>query len=128
MSEDKPRTGPEDSGFVTVVSGDGSTPQTAVDIPDLALFRVESIRIQYASTATVNAEVAIHDDADGTTAANLGSAETRVLDIAAGDTVELDGSLGAFEEGVLVATQGNQDADLDVTVKGTRLTDLRDMT
>lgn len=130
MSDDyTPRVGPNDSGSVTVVAGDGNTPQTVYSIDSDVLYRVERIEWSYSSSSAVATEFAIHDDADGTSNANVSDERHRVLDVASGGdsgTVDFSGSR-PFEEDVLVVTDGNQDADLEVTVFGEKLTDLRDM-
>lgn len=123
-----PRTGPEDSDIVTVESGDGNTPQTAYTIPADALYSVGRIEFQY-TTGGADTEFAIHDDADGTSNANVSDERHRVIDVAGGDsgTIDFDGAR-AFEEDVLIVTDGNQNEDLEVTVFGKKLVDLRDVT
>lgn len=128
MSDTDPRTGPEDSGSVQIVSADGNTPQTVYTVPSTALFRVEEVKIEYDDSATVDAALEIHDNADGTAAADLDDRRDRWVNInSAGDRIETDGSYRVFENAVLAATDGNQDGPLEVTVKGTLLTDLADV-
>lgn len=125
--EHDPRTGSEDSDNVVVVAGDNDVPQTVLSIPATALFKPTSVRIEYDDGASVNARVGLYDDDDGTTNANLSEQRDEWLNIAPGDRVETEATYRAFENDVLVATDGNQDGELSVTVNGVTLTDLKDI-
>lgn len=125
--EHDPRTGTEDSGHVTIEAGDGNTPQTAYDVPDDALFKPTEIKIEYNDAATVQAELEMHDNADGTANGDLDDLRDKWENVDdAGDRIETDGNYRPFENGVLFATAGNQDSNLEITVHGVLLTDLKD--
>lgn len=126
-----PRGGPTESGFITISDADGNTPQTAVDIPADALYRLTAIKVEYDPSGTgENVEIGIFDDADGTSAGNVSDQRDSINNIDPGEEVMLDGlSMRDFEEDVLVQSIGdNHDADLDVTVYGQLLTVLEDVT
>lgn len=126
-----PRTGPSESGFVTITDGDGNAPQTAVNIPADALFKVEAIKIEYDPSGTGDdVEIGVFDDADGTGAGAVGDQRDSFKNIDPGEEVMADNlSMRDFEEDVLVQSIGdNHDADVDVTVYGTILIALADET
>jgi len=128
MSDYEPRVGPSESGYVEVTSGDGTTPQTAVDVPAEALMRVDRIEWQYDAGAAVATEFTIYDEPDGTTSGGVSDDRATVIDVSSGgDSGTLEGSFRAFEEGVLFQADGNQDASLHFRVYGEKLTDLADM-
>lgn len=128
MNANDPRTGYPESDIVTVTSGDGNTPQTAVDIPDLGLFRPTQVKIEYDENATVSATVSLFDDADGTSAGNVSDLRDRHRNIQPGETRTVDDlDMREFEEDVLVQTEGNQDDEVDVTVYGELITGLSDV-
>lgn len=124
-----PRTGPGASGKVTVANGDGNTPQTALNNRDDALFRLEAVSVGYDDGATTTIDIAIFDDADGTAAGNVGDERHQIKNIDPGEEVVVDfDGMRDFEEDVLVQEpNGNQDADIEVTVQGTRLVALDDV-
>lgn len=123
-----PRTGPAESGQVQIASGDGNTPQTALDIPSLALYRLEGIKIGYDESATATIDVTVFDDADGTTSGNVSDSRDTIKNLDPGEEVVIDyDGMRDFEEGVLVQEpNGNQDGDVEVLVMGTLLTALKD--
>lgn len=128
--ENDPRTGHSESGFATITDSDGNTPQTAVSIPSDALFKVTGYTVQYDDSGTnTDVEVGIFDDADGTSSGNVSDQRDTVRSIAGGDRVDRnDLEMREFEEDVLVQSIGDQhDQDIDVTVRGVLLTDLKDM-
>lgn len=125
--EHDPRTGTEESGTVTIASGDGSTPATALNIPSDALFKPTRVKIEYEGTA--DAEVEFYDEADGTSSGNVSDRRDTFTDIENNAVQEFEGPWRDFEEDVLFATEGgNQDGDVIVTVYGVVLTDLVDQT
>jgi len=126
-----PRTGPHESGFVTITNVNGNAPQTALDIPSTVLFSLESLKIEYDPTATgTNVEIGVFDDADGTIAGNVSDQRESFKNIDPGEEVLFDtGGMRDFEEDVLVQSiGGNHDGDVDVTVTGTLLVVLSDVT
>lgn len=126
--EHDPRTGTEDSGHVTIETGDGNSPQAAYDVPEDALFKPTEVKIEYNDDATVQAEVAMHDDAAGTANADLEDLRDKWENVSeTGDRITTEGNYRPFEEAVLFATDGNQDSNLEITVHGVLLTDLKDM-
>lgn len=129
MTGQDPRTGPADSGTVRMVDADDDTPQTALDIPSDALFRLDGLTIDYDRGATATIDLAIFDDGSGTTAGNVSDRRDTIRNIDPGESVALDyDGMRDFENDVLVqAINGNQDGDVDVTVEGTRLTVLADV-
>lgn len=123
-----PRVGTEDSGLVTIASGDGTTPQKAYGIESSALFRVTAIKIEYKDDATATIDVELYDEADGTAAGSVSDQRDSFQNIDPDMKVEVERTYRVFEEDVLVKTAGgNQDDDVDVTVYGELLTDLEDM-
>lgn len=125
-----PRTGPDESGFVTITDGDGDTPQTAVSIPTDALFSLEAIKVEYDPAGTTgDVEIGIFDDEDGTSSGNVADQRDSIKNIDPGEEVMVDGlQMRDFEEDVLVQSIGdNHDDDVDVTVYGTLLTTLSDV-
>lgn len=123
-----PRTGHEDSGTVTIAAGDGSTPQTAVDVPDDALFKPTGIKVEYDSAGTTDCDLEVYDEPDGTSDANVSRLREEVRNLSAGNRVEVDNTLREFDNDVLVeAPGGNNDDDVVVTVYGVVLTDLEDV-
>lgn len=130
MPHGDPRVGTDDSGHVTIASGDGNTPQTAYDIPADALFRVDRVKIEYDDGGTVDGvDVQLWDDADGTAAGAVSDQRDEFPNLDSDMKLEAEGPWRVFEEDVLVSTaNGSQDADVDVTVYGELLTDLADMT
>lgn len=128
--EHDPRTGPEDSGTVTIASGDNDAPQTAYSIRSDALFKVTHVKVEYDDDGTNSGvDVELYDDADGTSAGNVSDQRDSFLNLDPDSVVTVDGNYRDFEEDVLVKTaNGNQDGDVNVTVKGVLMTDLEDMT
>lgn len=126
--EHDPRTGQEDSAHVSIASGDGNTPQTAYDVPDDALFKVTDVKIEYNDSASAQAELEMHDNADGTSNANLDDQRDKWENLdSSGVRVETSGNYRPFENAVLFATAGNQDSNIEVTVHGVLLTDIADV-
>lgn len=125
--EHDPRTGREESGSVTIASGDGSTPQTVLDVPSGALFRPTGFKVEYAEAGTTDDDVEIYDDADQTTAANVSDQRETFRDLGPDTRREVDGTWREFENDVLAKTAGNHDGDITVTVYGIVLTDLKDI-
>lgn len=124
-----PRGGPDESGTVRIALGDGSTPQTALDIPSTALYRLKAIKLEYDASATATIDIEVFDDADGTTAGNVSDRRDTIRNIDPGESVVIDyDGMREFEEDVLVQEpNGNQDANVDVTVEGELLTYLKDL-
>lgn len=128
MSGD-PRIGSDESGYVEIEAADGSTPQTAVEIPATALFRVDQIKIEYDDGASATADLEVYDDPDGTAAGDLTDQRDAFLNIDSDTRIAHVAEYRVFENDVLVATAGgNQDGVLGVTVYGEVLTDLEDIT
>lgn len=128
MNENDPRTGYPESDTVEIATGDGNTPQTALEIPDDALFVPTQVKISYDNTGTADATVSLYDEADGTAAADASDRRDRYRTVAPGEVRSVDSlDMRDFEEGVLVAADGNQDASVDVTVYGRVLTGLADV-
>lgn len=128
MNSNDPRTGYPESDTVTIVSGDGNTPQTVVDIPADGLFRPTQVKIEYDTSATAVAEVSLYDDSDGTSAANVSDRRDRHLNIQPGETRTVDDlDMREFELDVLAQTAGSQDGPLVVTVYGEHITGLSDV-
>lgn len=129
MSGDDLRTGPDDNGKVTIAAGDGNTPQTALNNRDDALYSLEAIKIEYDEAATATIDIAVFDDADGTSSGNVSDERDRIMNIDPGESVTIDyDGMRDIEEDVLVQEPGgNQDADVHVTVMGTRLVALKDV-
>ncbi len=123
-----PRTGPAESGQAQITAANGTTPQTAVDIDDVALYRVETVTIAYDDGATATVDVTMYDDAAGTSAGNVGDTRHVFKNLAPGEVRSVDfGGLRDFEEDVLVQGDGNQDGNIEVTVSGTALVALKDV-
>lgn len=121
-------SGPAESGSVTVVTGDNDAPQTVVEIPDGALYRVERILIEYSQDGTADFDLTVYDDADGTAAGSVSDARHTFLDIAPDEAIDQEfAGMRAFEEDLLVQSDGNHDGDITVTVQGTLLTTLTDV-
>lgn len=128
MTDDDPRTGPDESGTVTITQADGNAPQTALSIPADALFSPSAIKFEYDDGATAATTITLFDDADATGAGNVAD-QRDVFKLQAGESRLVDGlPYRDFEEDVLVQGDNNQDADVDVTVYGTMLIALADVT
>lgn len=128
MTEHNLRVGPDESGHVEVTSGDGTTPQTAVNIPAEALMRVDRIEWEYDSSATAASQFTVYDEPDGTSSGDTSDDRARAVNLSSGgDSGTIEGSGRDFEQGVLIEADGNQDASIYVTVYGEKLTDLADM-
>lgn len=127
MTDADPRTGPDESGTVTITQGDGNAPQTALTIPGDALFSLSGIKFEYDDGATAATTITLFDDADGTGAGNVAD-QRDVFKLQAGESRLIDGlEMRDFEEDVLVQGDNNQDGDVDVTVYGTMLIALADV-
>lgn len=127
--EDDPRTGIADSGTVTITDADDGSPQTALQIRSDGLFKPTRIKIEYATGATNEPiDIEIHDNADGTAAADLDDLRESIPNVDSDDQIVVEGPYREFENDVLVRTEnGNQDGDIDVSVYGYHLTSLSDM-
>lgn len=123
-----PRTGPTESGTVTIASGDGNTPQTVLDVPSDALFRVERVTVEYAEAATAADTVVLADNADGTANGDIDDQRDRFeLSSSGGDSIDRENrAMRDFENDVLAHTSGSHDADVHVTVEGTLIRYLED--
>lgn len=127
MRANDPRSGYPESDIVTVTSGDGNTPQTAIDIPSDALYRPTAVKIEYDSAATTAVDVSLFDEPDGTTAGNVSDRRDRHRNIQPGESRMVDElDMRDVEQDVLVQTDGNQDDELDVTVYGELIVALTD--
>lgn len=125
--EHDPRTGSEDSGYVTVASGDGDTPATAYTVPSDALFRPTRVKIEYPSSGATTA-VNLWDEDDGTGAGALADQRDAFTNLSSSDEADVfEGPWRVFDNDVVVNTDSSQDADVEVTVYGVLLTDLKDM-
>lgn len=112
-----------DSGEATVTAANGNTPQTAFDARDDALFRVEQIIVEYDPAATATTELTIHDDPDGTAAADLDETRKTIKNLQPGDVRSYDRlRMRTFDQDVLVQADGNQDDDVVVYVDGEVIT------
>jgi len=127
--DNDPRTGKVDSGTVTFDDATGTTPQTAFQIPDNALFRVTKVKVEYddgATTGGVNLEM--YDDADGTGNADVADKRDEFKNLDTDTLNEFDGPWRVFEEDVLFHdADDNIDGELQVSVYGVVLSDLKDM-
>lgn len=121
---DSGRTGEPNSDEVTVAAGDGTTPQTVLDKNDDRLFEANQFIIEYDPAGTVTVELTIHDDDDGTANADLSARRKTIENLSPGDVRSYDNlSMRDFENDVLVAADGNQDADIQVYVDGKEITE-----
>lgn len=121
---DSGRDGSPNSGEVTVAAGDGTTPQTVLDLNDDRLFEANQFVIEYDSAGTATVSLTIHDDDAGTANAQLSTRRKTIENLSPGDVRAYDGlSMRDFENDVLVAADGNQDANIQVYVDGKDITE-----
>lgn len=112
------RDGRPNSGTGTVASGDGDTTLTTVmQTRDDAPFVPDSVRVIYRGSATT--EVTLHDDPDGTNAADLSDARV-TLRFTGGDTgrvIDLEGERDWVDD-VIADPDGSQDGDITIEMRG----------
>jgi hypothetical protein len=104
------------SDTVDVPSGD-RTNYDVLDLRDEESMSLEEIRVDYDGNGTTAATVEIYDEPDGTSTGNESDLVDK-LRLAAGGEKNPDMEWRDIENGVLVTTGGNQDAEITVTVGG----------
>lgn len=121
-------TGPNESGSITLVTADNDTPQTVVEIPDGALFKLERVLIEYSQDATADFDLTVYDDADGTVVGSVSDSRHKFIDIAPDEAIDREfAGMRYFEEDVLVGSDGTHDGDATITIQGKLLTTLTDV-
>lgn len=122
-------TGPAESNSITLATADNDVPQTLIEIPDDALYQLERLRVEYAEGATVDVDIAVFDDADGTASGGVSDQRDMIRDVAPDSHEDREfGPTRYFEEDVLVQEPaGAQDGDVTITAQGRLLTTLTDV-
>ena len=116
MTEDSRESGRRVSSTVDVASGDGSL-FTALSLRDEETLSLEEIKVEYASSGSVAEVLEVYDEPEAITP---GDEEDRVekFHTQPGDRINPDMVYEDVENDVLVTTDGNQDAEITVTVGG----------
>jgi len=123
MAEDT-REGLPNSGEGTIAAGDAAnTVHTVLATRADSVYAPNQIILEYDPSATVNTTPAIFDAPSGTAGGNLLNPRKTVVGLQPGEVrVYDDLDIRDFEDDVLVAADGNQDASISVYVDGKEIT------
>ena len=116
MVEDKRESGRADSNVAEIPSGD-DTLFTPASLRREERFSIEELKIEYSGDGSTSAVLMLYDEPSDTTSGN----EEDLIDkfyIEAGDRINPDMVWAEVEDDLIVTTEGNQDAEITVTVGG----------
>lgn len=117
MAEDSRESARREGATFTVPSGDAN-PNTVLDLRDEDTLALESVRLQYLNAGTTETLVTLYDEPSGTTSGNL-SDEIDTVELSPGNDKLLDAFVWEdVEDDIVIEADGNQDADVLVTVGG----------
>jgi hypothetical protein len=110
------------SGTAVVPSGDAN-PHTVLDLRDSASLDVGYLKVEIGGGATTASSLTLYDEESGTASADL-DRDVEGFELAAGQdrAVIDDPSLDTIGRDVVVEADGNQDAEVRVTIGGEAIT------
>jgi len=117
MSRDGRATGSPDSDTTTLAAGDGGT-NGVVSLREEEVMSVSMVRLQYSSNGTTQSVISMYDEAEGTAPGDL-SDKVDEFHLSPGDEITIEeATYRDIEDDVLVEPDGNQDAEIVVTIGG----------
>jgi len=121
MPEDNRNSSRVTSETVTVASGSG-TPQTIIDLAPEQTLAIGYLKLEYASAGTVESELVLYDEPDGTASADLDDDIEGFFLSGSDREIVDDPYLSEIEDDLVVEPDGNSDADIKITVGGALIT------